>query len=160
MPSNNSRRSCSFGYGTKVDFADRKKVIPPPGSYELPTDFNPRNNRHHTISFSQGRDSVKFGYFLNSAQKLKTLPSPQTYSVNLKKFSKRGGRIAAKLPTEIDISLKKKVPGPGTYKLDATEMKSSGSYILSRYRNKMSPKYLSPSSGSRSCSPEPNVGPG
>ena len=49
------KRSCSFGYGTKVDFANRKKILPPPGSYEPPSDFDPSKKRNQTISFSPGR---------------------------------------------------------------------------------------------------------
>lgn len=52
--------------------------------------------------------------------------------------------MAAKLPTEIDLASKKKTPGPGAYKLDATAMRNSGSFILSRYKNQLSPKYHSP----------------
>jgi len=71
--------------------------------------------------------------------------------------------MAARLPTELDMVAKKKTPGPGTYKLDITEMKGAGSYILSNYPNYISPKYLSPTNRSRSRSPERNsstIGPG
>lgn len=61
--------------------------------------------------------------------------------------------MAAKLPSEIDVAIKKRTPGPGTYKLDVTEMKASGSYILSNFTNNISPKYLSPNNRSRSRSP-------
>ena len=71
--------------------------------------------------------------------------------------------MAAKLPTEFDLVVKKKTPGPGTYKLNVTEMKGSGSYILSNYTNNISPKYLSPDNRSRSLSPSDKLktlGPG
>lgn len=162
LPSTLAKRSCSFGYGTKIDFADRRKVLPPPGSYEPPTDFNPSKARHNTISFSMGRGEVKFGSFLSGAERMKTLPSPTTYSIKQTHYSQKGGRMAARLPSEIDLLRKKKVPGPGAYGLGITELKSSGSYILTRYRNNLSPKYLSPSnkSRSRSCSPTETIGPG
>lgn len=99
MPTTKAKRSCSFGYGNKIDFADRYKVLPPPGSYEPPTDFNPKNAKHNTISFSPGRKEVKFGYFLGSAERLKTLPSPNAYVIKQNHYSKKGGRMAAKLPT-------------------------------------------------------------
>lgn len=127
-----------------MDFANVKKVLPPPGSYEPPSDFDPRRTRNQTISFSPGRNEVKFGYFLGPAEKMKTLPSPNSYLIKTNHYSKKCGKMAVKLPTEIDMASRKKVPGPGTYTLDATSIKNSGSFILSRYRNQLSPKYHSP----------------
>ncbi len=34
--------------------------------------------------------------------------------------------MAAKLPTDMDLAMKKKTPGPGEYSLAVTEMKNSG----------------------------------
>lgn len=34
--------------------------------------------------------------------------------------------MAAKLPTDFDILMRKKTPGPGEYSLAATEMKKTG----------------------------------
>lgn len=96
----------------------------------------------------------------------KANPSPTAYRIKTNMYySTKGGRMAAKLPSEIDLVSKKKTPGPGAYKLDVTQMKGSGSYILSQYANNMSPKYLSPTNRSRSRSPQnPNksvtLGPG
>ena len=85
------------------------------------------------------------------------MPSPNAYIIKQTHYSRKGGKMAAKLPTEIDMASRKKVPGPGTYTLDATAMKNSGSFILSRYRNQLSPKYHSPkeSHRNRSSSPDP-----
>lgn len=47
---------------------------------------------------------------------MKKYPGPGSY--NLKGvYSKRGGKMAVKLPTEIDLKQKNKNPGPGTYDL-------------------------------------------
>ena len=71
--------------------------------------------------------------------------------------------MAAKLPSEIEMIVRKKVPGPGTYELKCTEMRTSGSYFLTKYRNNVSPKYFSPTKSnerSRSNSPTSELGPG
>jgi hypothetical protein len=48
-------------------------------------------------------------------------PSPNAYRIKTEQYyDKRGGRMAAKLPTDIDLISKKKTPGPGSYKLDVT----------------------------------------
>lgn len=63
------------------------------------------------------------------------MPAPNHYKIKLKTMSKRGGVIAEKLPTDIDMLRKKKVPGPGAYKHSSTEMGNSGTYFLSKYIN-------------------------
>jgi hypothetical protein len=103
---------------------------------------------------------VKFGSFLGATNGANAVPSPNTYRIKTEYFSdRRGGKMAAKLPTEIDLVSKKKTPGPGTYKLDATSIKSDGIYVLSTYHNFNSPKYLSPKN---KCSSPRNttIGPG
>lgn len=59
---------------------------------------------------------MKFGNFLASSEALKRYPGPGEYKVK-GIYSKRGGKMAAKLPTEIDLKVKNKNPGPGTYDL-------------------------------------------
>jgi hypothetical protein len=79
---------------------------------------------------------VKFGSFLGTDNGTNNLPSPNSYHLNAENYyDRRGGKIAVRLPTEFDISLKRKTPGPANYKLDAITMKGSGSYILSNYHN-------------------------
>jgi hypothetical protein len=57
------------------------------------------------------------------------------------------------------MSAKKRTPGPGAYRLNATEMNGSGSYILSNYHNYSSPRYQSQNNRSRSPN-NTSVGPG
>jgi hypothetical protein len=149
LPSTNSHRSCSFGFGTKVNFVEKEKS-PPPGTYDPRTEFGSLS-RYNTVSFHLGRNKVKFGNFLAGAErKYNSGPSPNAYRIRTEYFEdRRGGRIAAKLPTEIDLAVRKVTPGPGTYELTATEMKGSGGYILSNYPNHISPKYRNPSTGDK-----------
>lgn len=64
MPSSLTNRTCGFGYGSKIDFVGKEKS-PPPGAYEPPSDFDSsKMTRYNTISFSLGRNNVKFGSFL------------------------------------------------------------------------------------------------
>lgn len=68
-----------------------------------------------------GREQVKFASFLGQAEKGRNSPSPSAYRIKTEVFySKRGGKMAAKLPSVIDLATRKKTPGPGSYKLDIT----------------------------------------
>lgn len=42
--------------------------------------------------------------------------------------------MAAKLPTFIDLETKKQNPGPGSYSNRITDLRNSGSYILSNFK--------------------------
>lgn len=120
LPSSLTNRTCGFGYGSKINFAEKEKS-PPPGTYEPTSDFDGRMTRYNTISFSLGRNKVKFGSFLGEADQKKKNPSPNAYRIKTNiYYSKQGGRMAARLPTEIYMASKKKTPGPGAYKLDVT----------------------------------------
>ena len=83
---------------------------------------------------------MKFGYFLETAERLKKMPAPNHYKIKLKTMSKRGGRISERLPTDIDQIKRKKVPGPGTYNLKGTNLSESGSFFLAKYVNSRSPR--------------------
>ena len=90
----------------------------------------------NTISFSQGRSDVKFGYFLNEVDNKKFLPSPNAYKNQVEHFSSKYGKMAVRLPTDIEIEIKKrkKSPGPGTYNVSAIEMKNVGNYKVSKFK--------------------------
>lgn len=150
LPNCNTGRSCSFGYGTKTSIVEKEKS-PPPGAYQSSSDFK-KVTRYNTISFHVGRNKAKFGSFMYDSDQKKYDPSPNSYIIKAH-YSRKGGKMAVRLPSQIDLLIKKKNPGPGTYKLDATEMKGSGSYIISDYKNNLSPKYQSPSKRSHSRSP-------
>ncbi len=62
LPSTLNKRTCSFGSGTKVDLTI-KTSSPPPGTYQSVGDLSD-SKKLNTISFSPGRDKVKFGSFL------------------------------------------------------------------------------------------------
>ena len=44
-----------------------------------------------------------------------------------------GGGMGERIKTDFDLKYKKSIPGPGTYKLTATEI-GKGSYMLSTYK--------------------------
>ena len=47
-----------------------------------------------------GRNKIKFGSFLADADRSRALPSPTAYRIKTNYlYSKKGGRMAAKLPT-------------------------------------------------------------
>jgi len=49
------------------------------------------------------------------------------------KKTKIGGNLGERLKTDFDLKYRKEVPGPGTYKLGATEI-GNGTYFLSTYK--------------------------
>ena len=62
LPSTLNKKTCSFGLGKKVDLT-LKTSSPPPGTYKSVGDVGD-SKRLNTISFSPGRDKIKFGSFL------------------------------------------------------------------------------------------------
>lgn len=100
LPSSLTHRTCGFGFGSKIDLVEKEKS-PPPGTYELGSDFDTaKMSRYNTISFSLGRNKVKFGSFLGESDGKKKNPSPNAYRIKTSYYySKQGGRMAAGLPT-------------------------------------------------------------
>lgn len=141
MPSLKSKRSCSFGYGSKTDLAN-KSSSPPPGAYEAKSSFH--SNGSNSIAFGKSRNDVKFQNFLSTIEKLKKIPAPNAYKNPDSTLSNRGGRIAARLPTDIDYITKKKTPGPGAYEPKHLDLHDNGSFFLSKFKNKPSPRYHNP----------------
>ena len=68
------------------------------------------------------------------------MPAPNLYKIKFSTMSKKGGRIATKLPTEFEMAQKKNVPGPGAYKHEGNDMRNSGTFFLSKYVNNRSPR--------------------
>lgn len=48
--------------------------------------------------------------------------------------------MGSRLPTDIDLIQKKKGPGPGSYRLDVSDVSRSGSFVLSNCINNRFPK--------------------
>jgi hypothetical protein len=77
---------------------------------------------------------VAFGSFIwESLKKTKDNPSPNKYNVE-SKHSHIGGKMGERIKTDPDAKYKRSIPGPGSYKLEATEMKTTGNYILSTFK--------------------------
>jgi hypothetical protein len=66
-------------------------------------------------------------------KKSKETPSPNKYNIS-NTHQIVGGRIGERIKTEPALKEKKMIPGPGSYKLDAIQMKDRGSYVLSSYK--------------------------
>jgi hypothetical protein len=67
-------RSCTFGYGTRVNFSSAVNA-PPPNSYNI-SKF-PANKRTTTLGFS--REKVKFGTIKSEVELKAKLPPPGAY---------------------------------------------------------------------------------
>lgn len=126
-----TKRAAGFGYGTKISLAD-KSQSPPPGSYQLPSEFQ-KTEYNNTTTIAPGRDEVTFGSFLVDALKRnKFVPSPDRYDVPAVK-NRRGGGIGHRIHTDFEHKYKRSIPGPGSYDLKATEIKN-GHYFLSTFK--------------------------
>ena len=71
---------------------------------------------------------------MNEVDNKKFLPSPNAYKNQVDHYSSKYGKMAARLPTDIDIKKRNKNPGPGTYNIEAIEMKNAGNYKLSKFK--------------------------
>lgn len=142
LPSTLEKKTCTFGYGSKTSF-EIKQSSPPPGSYKSFSDFS-QDKKPNTVSFGSGREEVKFGSFLLDSERKKSIPPPNSYNISNSRSSKYG-RMAIRLPTEIEILSKRKSPGPGTYNVESTEIgNSKGSYALAKFKNSIAPTFHSP----------------
>ena len=99
LPSTLNKKTCSFGYGNKTSL-NLKTSSPPPGTYQSVGDLG-NSKRLNTISFSPGRDKVKFSGFLSELGRKKNMPSPNHYKPKDACYSSKYGKMAARLPTEI-----------------------------------------------------------
>lgn len=88
----------------------------------------------NTATIHEGREKVTFGSFILEALKRSNhVPSPDKYNIPGIK-SMIGGRIGERIMTEPDIKEKMTIPGPGTYKVNATDLSNKGHYVLSTVR--------------------------
>lgn len=71
-----SKRSTSFGYGTKFDFTEKLDKVPGPSHYENVDKIHKYGNRG--ISFGNGRDKVTFQGF---TVKTTNVPGPGAYDL-------------------------------------------------------------------------------
>lgn len=101
-----------MGYGSKSDLAN-KSISPSPVAYQSKSSFN--QNHYSSIAFGKSRDAIKFGSFLDIIDQERKKPAPNSYKTKLNTFTKKGGIIAKKLPSELEYLAKKKTPGPGSY---------------------------------------------
>jgi hypothetical protein len=103
---------------------------PSPGSYNATSDFE-KKDLANTSTIHEGRDKVTFGSFiLDALKRSKNVPSPDKYTISSNR-TPIGGQIGQRIKTEPDAKEKRTIPGPGTYKLNATDLSNKGQYILS-----------------------------
>lgn len=109
-PNKNQKKGCGFGFGERPSLA-RKAETPSPQNYDIPSSIT-----KNAKTFGSSRKSTIFRWFLQAADKNASRPGPDSYSIasslNGRKYS-----LGARLPTYIDLNLKKKVPAPNKYNL-------------------------------------------
>jgi hypothetical protein len=127
IPPIRDNRSCSFGYGNKIDFSkeskDKSKVY-----YNIKSIFS-KNSGSPFYSFGIGRDLIYINKINN-----KNFPGPGQYNLikpfgySAKKFS-----IYSKI-LDNEINNKKNFPGPGNYK-NNLGISTKGLYPISEMKN-------------------------
>ena len=124
IPPIRDKRSCSFGYGNKIDFSkdskDKSKVY-----YNIKSTFTQKNGSPH-YSFGIGRDLI---YNINNNKK--NIPGPGQYSI-LKPFGSNGKKFS--IYSKILNKHLNNYPGPGKYK-NILGISTKGIYPISDMRN-------------------------
>ena len=134
LPESKSKRSTSFGYGTKYDFTAHVKNFPPPGHYSNVDAMY--KFKKHGLSIAPGRDVVKFNDFL--AIGAKGTPGPTAYKPE---GYRKLNPFAFTLRSRNEKMLKDNgVPGPGYYPLDPI-INGTGFHVNSKYRS-FNPKII------------------
>ncbi|CAI2375974.1 unnamed protein product [Moneuplotes crassus] len=138
LPSTFTKRSASFGLGSKLDEKFGKSFVPPPGAYNtIHSDFSRLNPHLPSFSFGAGRGAFEKTSVRNT--KAKDNPGPGQYSIPStftpntkdKSYSLKG---RGKSMQDLMIMKKKELPGPGQYS-PKTTMNKDGIYRVSSMKN-------------------------
>jgi hypothetical protein len=127
IPPIRDKRSCSFGYGNKIDFSkeskDKSKVY-----YNIKSTFS-KNSGSPFYSFGIGRD-LTYNNKLSISNK--NLPGPGQYNL-LKPFGYNGKKFSIYSKILL-LDNKKNFPGPGNYK-NNIGISRKGLYPISEIKN-------------------------
>ena len=93
-------------------------------AYQGKSTFN--QNHNSSISFGKSRNLIKFGSFLDIIEQEKKKPAPNSYKTNLNTFGKKGGIMAKRLPRQLELIIKKRTPGTGSYEPKHLNMSDAG----------------------------------
>lgn len=131
LPSINTKRATTFGFGNKYDFTSdfKGKCLK---FYDHKSDFDQGHPFAPRYSFGVGREKIL-------RAKINDYPGPGSYNAN-KSFGSDGIKVSMKGSGNRSLVIKKgKMPSPDQYK--TIEMNPKGVYILSKYRNVSSIKF-------------------
>jgi len=153
LPSTKTKRTTSFGFGSRGYLSSRQES-PPPNTYSLPSDFDPRK-KGCAFTFGISREAYAKVYAEAQPQQDKAIPGPGSYNVlkapgfDANKFSFRGrigelSMICSKI-TDIDHSFAPKTPGPGTY-TNLSSISKNGRQFYSKFESSRAPQFNPPSS--------------
>ena len=139
LPSVLSKRSTSFGYGTKSDFTKHHKFNDSSSRYK-PTDFDDKHPSSPAFTFGISRhffEKVNSGLnkVFNESEKYrdKAVPGPGAYKYVIP-IGQEAKKISFGLKLEgKNVGVKSNVPGPGQYPI--VTFNPQGKYLYSKYRN-------------------------
>lgn len=131
LPSIQTKRSTTFGFGNKYDFTSdfKGKCLK---FYDHKSDFDQQHPFAPRYSFGVGREKML-------RAKINNYPGPGSYNAS-KSFGSDGIKVSMKGSGNRSLIIKRgKIPGPDEYK--PLQMNPKGVYILSKYRNVSSVKF-------------------
>eukprot|EP00343_Euplotes_focardii_P006018 CAMPEP_0205813010 /NCGR_PEP_ID=MMETSP0205-20121125/17645_1 /ASSEMBLY_ACC=CAM_ASM_000278 /TAXON_ID=36767 /ORGANISM="Euplotes focardii, Strain TN1" /LENGTH=165 /DNA_ID=CAMNT_0053094623 /DNA_START=62 /DNA_END=559 /DNA_ORIENTATION=- len=148
LPTTKSRRSASFGYGGRYNFA-KNNGSPSPTSYNFNTQFK-KNSNAKAYSFGIAREAYSKVYLKGhkGPEMTRDIPGPGSYNnENWNSMGKTGMSYTLRPRTgNVGIRLNSKgVPGPGSYEAKAT-IDARGSHFLSKFKSSGATTFNPPSS--------------
>lgn len=148
LPTTKSRRSASFGYGKRYNFA-RNNGSPSPTSYNSNTQFK-KNPSAKAFSFGIAREAYSKVYLKGhkGPEMARDIPGPGSYNNELWNSVGKTGKSYTLRPRTGNVGIRagsKGIPGPGSYEFK-NSINPRGSQFISKFKSSGATTFNPPSS--------------